>query len=541
VVSGLAQGLKRGVLAFCAAGILNAQVPLTFYSDVDASQQPYALYVPKSYDPARKHPLLISLHSEESNHRLNMKQVFGVSARYGELDSLTMRYNPPLPETDIFVACPLARGTMGYQGIAEKDVYDVLADVERLHPIDPDRIYLTGIGMGGGGAMRLALTRPDVWAAVLPVCPSTPPGIEELAPNALDLPMRIVHGELDPVVPVQTARDWHRRLLELRNPVEYLEYPAIRHNAWDAAYKEGAGFEWLCRFRRNRFPDRVRFVTRSYQYASSYWVRIDSLTPGSLASIDARRSANQVQVVSNGLDAFTISLDRPVTAVTIDGAAVRVRPGATLSFVKTARGWSSGFGGSATGKRPGAEGPIARAAEGRHIYVYGTLGTHRAEEVDERRRVAQSAAAWSNAREHLTLALPVKADTEITAADMDFANLVLFGNAETNAVIARLAPTLPIALSPGAADYGLVFIAPMGRRYALICSGLPWWTAENPPPRAGDPFAPPQYRLLSTFGDYVLFRGSLSRIIAEGRFDRNGKVAPDAAGALTASGTVTVK
>ncbi|HEV2447671.1 MAG TPA: alpha/beta hydrolase-fold protein, partial [Candidatus Sulfopaludibacter sp.] len=282
-----------------AAWPMPAQTPLTFYSTVDHSRQPYALYVPKSLDPARKYPLVVSLHSEESNQRLNMKQVFGVASRYGELDSIAMRYNPPLPETEFFVACPLARGTMGYSGIAEKDVYDMLAEVEVQYPIDPDRVYLTGIGMGGGGALRLALTRPDVWAGVLPVCASVPPGLEELAPNALNLPIRLVHGEQDPIVPVQSSRHWHRVLLDLFDPAEYLEFPLLRHNAWDAAYKDGSAFTWFAGLRRNRFPDRVRLVTRAYRDSSAYWVRMDGLTPGAPASIDARRtSGNQVQVTT---------------------------------------------------------------------------------------------------------------------------------------------------------------------------------------------------------------------------------------------------
>src|SRR5579883_3196512 len=143
------------LLLGCAHAVL-AQVPLTFVSEVDGSRQAYALYIPKTADSGKKHPLLISLHSEESNHRLNMKQVFGVSARYGELDPVNMKYNPPLPDADFFVACPLARGDMAYQGIAEKDVFDVLAEVEKHYSIDTDRVYLTGIGMGGGEALRLA-------------------------------------------------------------------------------------------------------------------------------------------------------------------------------------------------------------------------------------------------------------------------------------------------------------------------------------------------------------------------------------------------
>lgn len=546
MVSQLAARLTEGVagrallgMIACATPLL-AQTPLTFYSEVDRSQQAYALYVPRSFDPAKRYPLLVSLHSDESNHRLNMKQVFGVSARYGELDPVSMRYNPPLPDIDFFVVCPLARGTMGYAGIAEKDVYDVLAEVQRHYPIDADRIYLTGVGMGGGGALRLALTRPDVWAAVLPVCAATPPGIEELAANALNIPIRLVHGELDPIVAVQSSRNWHRLLLDLRDPAEYLEFPQLRHNAWDVAYKDGTAFEWFAKFRRNRFPERVRFVTRSYRYSSAYWVRIDGLTPGTLASIDARRNAaNQIQVTTSGIDGFTLSPEHPPAAVTIDGAAMRIKPAAPLSFVKTAQGWRAGAF-APQGKRAGAEGPIVEAVSGRHIYVYGSLGTRTADELEERRQVAQAAAAWSSVRSHLMLSLPLKADSEVTDADMDSGDLVLFGTAESNSVIARIAAALPLELHPGAADYGLLFIAPIGKRYALVSSGLPWWSGADTRNRGGDPFAPAQYRLLSTFGDYVLFEGSLGHVVAEGRFDRNWKVPADVAAKMTSTGTVTV-
>ena len=142
---------------------------------MDDTDQPYALYLPKAFDPAKNYPLVISLHGAGSNHRLNLRRVFGQSNLPGETDVEATRYFPDWADIDVFVASPLARGTMGYQGIAEKDVYDVLADVERRFPVDEDRVYLTGLSMGGGGAIWLGLTRPDVWAAIAPVCP-VPPG-----------------------------------------------------------------------------------------------------------------------------------------------------------------------------------------------------------------------------------------------------------------------------------------------------------------------------------------------------------------------------
>ncbi len=515
----------------------------SFHSGVDDSEQPYALYVPKSFDPGKKYPLVISLHAEDSNHRINLRRIFGVPSRLGETDTENMRYFPPVPDVDFIIASPYARGTMGYEGIAEKDVYDVLADVERKFPIDSDRVYLTGISMGGAGALSLALTRPDVWAAVAAVCPTALRRIEQFAPNALHLPIRLFQGEQDPIVPVEVSRNWQRKLVDAAVPAEYIEYPGVRHNAWDVAYRDGAIFAWFAKFHRERSPERVRFVTTSYRYSSADWVRIDGLTPGVPASIDAAwTSKTALKIDTRDLDGFTLSIAHPpatpITA-TIDGAPVRVRPSPTLSFTKASGQWRAGRFIPA-GKRPGAEGPIAAAVADRQIYVYGTTGAT-AEELDARRKVAEAAAQWSTARSRLSVNFPVKADTAVTPADLDSASLILFGTAETNSLIARFAPQLPLALSPGAADYGLLFVAPAGKHYALVSSGLPWWTGAEEAHRDGDPFAPRRYRLLTTFGDFILFKGSLANVVSEGRFDRNWKVPADVSAKLLATGTVTIR
>jgi len=207
-----------------------AQV-VTFRSSVDNSEQPYALYVPRRFDGAKQYPLVISLHSEDTNHRINLRQVFGLSIRSGETNPEDLRMFPVVLDPGFIVASPLARGIMDYQGIAEHDVYDVLADVERHFPVDPDRVYLTGISMGGAGALRLALTRPDIWAGVAAVCPAPLTELDDLAPNLVNVPVRLFHGEQDPIVPVATSRLWQRRLVDAGVNAEYIEYPGLRHNA----------------------------------------------------------------------------------------------------------------------------------------------------------------------------------------------------------------------------------------------------------------------------------------------------------------------
>ena len=141
------------------------------------------------------------------------------------------------------------------------------------------------------------------------------------------------------------------------------------------------------------------------------------------------------------MDGFTVTPQQSSAAlltVTIDGAALQVKSARSLSFTKTAAGWRQGRY-TPLPKQPGAEGPIAEAVTGRHIYVYGTGGAPAPEELASRRKVAETAAGWSTVRQRLDLALAVKADSAVTAEDTDGADLVLFGTAETNSLIARFA------------------------------------------------------------------------------------------------------
>src|SRR5688500_7178901 len=107
------------IAAACAAQVYvpGPQV-LTFFSGIDDSDQPYALYAPKRFDPSRKYPLVVSLHGTGSNHRLNLRRVFGKGNLPGETDADASRVFRPLPDVDFLVASPFARGSMGYHGIA---------------------------------------------------------------------------------------------------------------------------------------------------------------------------------------------------------------------------------------------------------------------------------------------------------------------------------------------------------------------------------------------------------------------------------------
>src|SRR5688572_12803686 len=277
---------------------------VTFFSDADDTEQPYGLYVPPHYDENKKYPLVIMLHGAGSNHRLSLRRVFGKSNINGETDVEATRYFPEWKDVEYIVASPYARGTAGYQGVPEQDVYDVLADVKKRFSVDEDRTYLTGLSMGGGGTLWIAMTRPDIWAAIAPVCPAPPKGTDELIGNALNLPSHFFHGDKDQAVPVTVSREWTKKLNELGSKVEYTEYPGVHHNSWENAYKDEFIFDWFSKFKRSAYPDRVRFSSTQYKYNTAYWVTFDELTPGTLASIDAKFIApNELEITTHDLGA----------------------------------------------------------------------------------------------------------------------------------------------------------------------------------------------------------------------------------------------
>jgi predicted esterase len=529
---------------------------LTFHSDVDDTEQPYGLYIPRNFDENKKYPLVIMLHGAGSNHRLSLRRVFGKSNGPGETDVETSRVFPQFRDVDYIVASPFARGTMGYQGVAEKDVMDVLADVKKRFRIDEDRTYLTGLSMGGGGTLWIGLTRPDIWAAIAPVCPAPPAGTEELAGNALNYPAWFHHGDKDQAVPVAVSRDWTKKLKDLESTVEYTEYPGVNHNSWENAYANGQIFDWFSKFKRNPFPDRVRYATHQYKYNKAYWVNIDNVIPGVLAEIDVKFTGpNTLDIKTAHLTAFTLNLaghpqykpGQPLT-VTIDGKKIKAQAADNVSFnmVKGKKGseWvNARFEPSATSKKAGAEGPIGAAMSDRHVYVYGTAGNPSEEELKKRREIAETAANWAVYRGEFLgriMVFPrVLADKDVRPSDFDAANLVLFGTKETNTLIDKFSASLPLELNASAVEtHGLVYVVPVNNHYVVVNSGLPWWTSTK---LGQGRFVPPNLQSLGGLKDFLLFQGGNDVKVAEGYFTNDWTTPDDAKPLITGSGVATVK
>ena len=135
----------------------------------------YVLYVPRSFQPGKKMPLVVALHGLLSTPSQIM--------RYPGLTSLAEKHG-------FIVVAPWGYNNRGWYGslgqkswgmdpenlgeLSEKDVMNVLALIRKEFNVDDNRIYLMGHSMGGGGTWHLGIKHPDIWAALGPIAPAAP-------------------------------------------------------------------------------------------------------------------------------------------------------------------------------------------------------------------------------------------------------------------------------------------------------------------------------------------------------------------------------
>jgi predicted peptidase len=119
---------------------------------------------------------------------------------------------------------------------------DLLPALLKELDVDPKRVYVTGLSMGGFGTWDLLGRRPDLFAAGVPVCGG---GDEAQAARIAKIPQRIYHGDKDNVVKTDRSRNMAAALKKAGGEPVYTEYPGVGHNCWDKAYADAALWPWL--------------------------------------------------------------------------------------------------------------------------------------------------------------------------------------------------------------------------------------------------------------------------------------------------------
>ena len=177
----------------------------------------------------------------------------GASHRGNDLEKLK-QYGPPrmlaagaeLPY--ILIAPQLPEGEIWSDAAALIGLVDELS---RTYPIDPDRLYVTGMSMGGRGAWYLAYRYPERFAAAAPVAAFQPITYWASSGRLGRLPVRAFHGSDDPIAPHADAVRMHEAALEAGGRSE-LETLAGRDHFIADVLEDPALYEWLLRHRRAR-------------------------------------------------------------------------------------------------------------------------------------------------------------------------------------------------------------------------------------------------------------------------------------------------
>lgn len=190
----------------------------------------YLLFLPAGYEPSGKAwPLLLFLH--------------GAGESGDDLAKVKLHGPPKLIENKTrdfpcIVVSPQSPG----RGWNADILAGLLDDLAAKYRVDKDRVYLTGLSMGGFGSWSLAAAYPDRFAAIAPICGGGNPAD---AAKLKDLPIWVFHGAQDRTVPLASSERMVEALKTLGSAVKFTIYPDAGHDSWTATYDDPEFYRWL--------------------------------------------------------------------------------------------------------------------------------------------------------------------------------------------------------------------------------------------------------------------------------------------------------
>ena len=124
---------------------------------------------------------------------------------------------------------------------------DLLDEALAKYRIDPDRVYLTGLSLGGYGSWDWSMRNPERFAALVPICGR---GDAMDAARVKEIPTWVFHGLKDWTVPAQYSIDLIESLAKANGRVRFTFYPEAGHDSWTESYNNPALYSWLLSQRR---------------------------------------------------------------------------------------------------------------------------------------------------------------------------------------------------------------------------------------------------------------------------------------------------
>jgi predicted peptidase len=195
----------------------------------------YLLALPDDYEKSdKKFPLLLFLH--------------GAGESGDDLSQVKKHGPPKLIEAGKFqlpfiVVSPQSPG----RGWRPEALAALLDEVCAKHRVDKQRVYLTGLSMGGAGTWALAASQPDRFAAIAPICGF---GNTRDAEKLKGIATWVFHGAKDPVVPVSRSEEMVAAIKPAGGNPKLTIYPDAEHDSWTQTYENPDFYEWLFEHKR---------------------------------------------------------------------------------------------------------------------------------------------------------------------------------------------------------------------------------------------------------------------------------------------------
>jgi predicted esterase len=204
----LATSLKEGSDPSATA---KGDLFLAYRSSFDGKLVPYRVYLPTSYTPSKKYPLIVLLHGAGGD------ETDFIEAYRGQWPQLAEQHG-------FILASVTGRGPLsGYSKVSggEQDVLDVMEIVKNRYSVDSSKIFLGGHSMGGGGTWAIGLAYQDKFAGFIPIAPA---GNNPALMSKLNRPTMLVCGVKDALIAVASCRGVAEKAKELNVPLKYSEY-----------------------------------------------------------------------------------------------------------------------------------------------------------------------------------------------------------------------------------------------------------------------------------------------------------------------------
>ena len=223
------------------------------HTSADGGKLPYRFLAPKALQADQKYPLLVFLHGAGERGTDNAAQLtWGgkVLAEAVQAKAKCFVVAPQCPPDRQWVNTPWAKGSYSTDAVKESDelrkVVEIVEKVSKESPIDPDRVYVMGLSMGGFGTWDLIMRHGDLFAAAVPICGGGDPS----KANEITTKVWAFHGAADSVVPTEGTREMVEALKKAKNDPRYTEYPGVGHASWVNAWNEKELMGWLMEQKR---------------------------------------------------------------------------------------------------------------------------------------------------------------------------------------------------------------------------------------------------------------------------------------------------